>query len=59
MRTNKDRNAKNEQLNKCSERDLALGMKKLWSYYEFCEKNLPEGRDIAVVDVSKDGKVLM
>jgi len=58
-KSNKDRNAKNEQLNKCSERDLALEMKKLWSYYEFCEKNLPEGRDIAVVDVSKDGKVLM
>ena len=31
--------------------DLALEMKKLWSYYEFCEKNLPEGRDIAVVEV--------
>jgi hypothetical protein len=59
MRTNQDRNPKNEQLNKCSERDLALEMKKLWSYYEFCEKNLPEGRDIAVLDVSKDGKVLM
>ena len=59
MRSNKDRNPKNEQLNKCSEHDLALEMKKLWSYYEFCEKNLPEGRDIAVVEVSKDGKVLM
>jgi len=59
MRSNRDRNPINEQLNKCSERDLALGMKKLWSYYEFCEKNLPQGRDIAVVDVSKDGKVLM
>ena len=58
-KSNKDRNPKNEQLNKCSERDLALEMKKLWSYYEFCEKNLPEGRDVAVLDVSKDGKVLM
>ena len=58
-KSNKARDPKNEQLNKCSERDLALEMKKLWSYYEFCEKNLPEGRDIAVVDVSKDGKVLM
>ena len=51
MQSNKDRNPKNEQLNKCSEHDLALEMKKLWSYYEFCEKNLPEGRDIAVVEV--------
>ena len=59
MRTHQDRNPKNEQLNKCSERDLALDMKKLWSYYEFCEKNLRKGRDIAVLDVSKDGKVLM
>jgi len=58
-KSNRDRKPINEQLNKCSERDLALEMKKLWSYYEFCEKNLPQGRDIAVVDVSKDGKVLM